>query len=153
MNPNIQKSLLNAKDVKNFVFLIQSDILPLYKFLSMNISRISSLLIIILSPIFLSPISSYAACDDPGEHPCDESIPVSTTTSTTPTQNQGSADNILGISTERLRNGDITVSDIPKMIVSIIAFLLGLAGSISVVALIYHAVKMQLASGITGDSS
>ena len=63
------------------------------------------------------------------------------------------SDNILGISTERLRNGDITVSDIPKMIVSIIAFLLGLAGSISVVALIYHAVKMQLASGITGDSS
>jgi hypothetical protein len=39
------------------------------------------------------------------------------------------------------------------MIVSIIKFLLGLAGSISVVALIYHAVKMQLASGITGDSS
>ena len=39
------------------------------------------------------------------------------------------------------------------MIVSAIEFLLAVAGSISVVALIYHAVRMQLASGITGDSS
>ena len=45
------------------------------------------------------------------------------------------------------------MADIPIMIVSIIEFLLALAGSISVVALIYHAVRMQLASGITGDSS
>ncbi len=39
------------------------------------------------------------------------------------------------------------------MIVSAIEFLLAIAGSICVVALIYHAVRMQLASGITGDSS
>ncbi len=39
------------------------------------------------------------------------------------------------------------------MIVSVINFILALAASIAVVALIYHAVRMQLASGITGDSS
>ncbi len=39
------------------------------------------------------------------------------------------------------------------MIVSIIQFLMGIAASVAVVALIYHAVRMQLASGITWDSS
>ncbi len=117
----------------------------------MNISRISSILLITLSTILFAPIASYAACDDPGQSPCEESVPVTPVTTQTPWQDW--SDNILGISTERLRNGDITIADIPLMIVSIIQFLLGLAGSISVVALIYHAVKMQLASGITGDSS
>lgn len=42
---------------------------------------------------------------------------------------------------------------IPNAIVAVITFLLAIAGSLSVMALIYHAVKMQLASGITGDSS
>lgn len=36
---------------------------------------------------------------------------------------------------------------------NVIDFMLIFAGAISVAALIYHAVKMQLASGITGDSS
>lgn len=58
-------------------------------------------------------------------------------------------DNILGIDNTRLRNGDISVNDIPLMIVSIIQFLMGIAASVAVVALIYHAVRMQLASGIT----
>ena len=61
--------------------------------------------------------------------------------------------NILGISESRLRNGDITMKDIPVMIASAVEYLMALAGSIAVVALIYHAVRMQLASGITGDSS
>ncbi len=60
MNPNIQKSPLNAKDVKNFVFLIQSDILASYKFLSMNISRIFSLMVISLSLFSLSFSVSFA---------------------------------------------------------------------------------------------
>jgi hypothetical protein len=54
---------------------------------------------------------------------------------------------------EKLRNGDITMDDIPVMIAMMIEYLLGLVGSICVVALIYHAVRMQFASGITGDSS
>jgi hypothetical protein len=37
--------------------------------------------------------------------------------------------------------------------VNIIEFLLGIAGTLSVVALIYHALQMQIHSGITGDSS
>lgn len=39
------------------------------------------------------------------------------------------------------------------MIVNIIKNLLALTGGICVVALIYHALRMQLASGVTGDSS
>ncbi len=64
-----------------------------------------------------------------------------------------STDNILGISTNRLRTGDIGMKDIPVMIASAVEYLMALAGSIAVVALIYHAVRMQLASGITGDST
>jgi hypothetical protein len=45
------------------------------------------------------------------------------------------------------------MDDIPNAIVNIIEFLLGVAGTISVVALIYHAIQMQINSGITGDSS
>ena len=62
-------------------------------------------------------------------------------------------ESILGIAFDKLRTGNITMNDIPIMILSVINFLLALAWSISVVALIYHAVKMQLSSGITGDSS
>ena len=54
---------------------------------------------------------------------------------------------------EAIRSGDFTMDDIPKIITWIIEILLGLAGTISIVALIYHALQMQLASGITGDSS
>lgn len=52
-----------------------------------------------------------------------------------------------------IRNGNFTMDDIPKIITWVIETLLAIAGTISIVALIYHAVKMQLASGITGDSS
>jgi hypothetical protein len=62
-------------------------------------------------------------------------------------------DNILGKSDTDLRNGNITLEDIPLMIASAIEYIMALAGSIAVVALIYHAVRMQFASGITGDSS
>lgn len=61
--------------------------------------------------------------------------------------------NILGIDSERLRNGDIGLRDIPIMIVNIIEWLLMLVGAICVVALIYHAVRMQFYSGITGDTT
>ncbi len=57
------------------------------------------------------------------------------------------------VSNNNLRTWNLSMNDIPKAIVSVITFLLGIAGTISVLALIYHAVKMQLASGITGDSS
>ncbi len=45
------------------------------------------------------------------------------------------------------------MDSIPQLITGIIEILLGIAGTISIVALIYHAVQMQLASGITGDST
>lgn len=45
------------------------------------------------------------------------------------------------------------MEDIPLIIVSVIEYLIAIAGTISIVALIYHAIQMQLNSGITGDSS
>jgi Type IV secretion system pilin len=45
------------------------------------------------------------------------------------------------------------MEDIPRIIVSIIQFLIGIAGTMSIVALIYNSVQMQLHSGITGDST
>jgi hypothetical protein len=42
---------------------------------------------------------------------------------------------------------------IPLAIAGIIETLLAVAGTIAIVALIYHAVQMQINSGITGDSS
>jgi uncharacterized membrane protein len=45
------------------------------------------------------------------------------------------------------------MDSISQVIVNVINVLLGVAGTVAVVALIYYAVQMQLASGITGDSS
>lgn len=64
-----------------------------------------------------------------------------------------SSSNITGISDEKLRNGDVRMSDIPIAIASITQIIIGLAGTISILMLIYFAVKMQLASGFTGDVS
>ncbi len=61
--------------------------------------------------------------------------------------------NILWKSEVDLRTGNITMDDIPLMIASAIEYLLAIAGTVCVVALIYHAVRMQFASGITWDSS
>lgn len=56
-------------------------------------------------------------------------------------------------SSEQIRSGDFSFDDIPKILAWTIELLIGLAGTFSILALIYHAVQMQLASGITGDSS
>jgi hypothetical protein len=42
---------------------------------------------------------------------------------------------------------------IATVIVNIINLLLGVAGTVAIFSLIYHAVQMQINSGITGDSS
>jgi hypothetical protein len=57
------------------------------------------------------------------------------------------------ISNEKFKSGDLTLNDIPLFISGIIQFILGIAGTLSIVALIYHAVHMQIYSGITWDSS
>lgn len=61
--------------------------------------------------------------------------------------------NITGIEAGKLRQGDVDMNTIPKVIVSIIETLLGVAGTVAIFGLIYNAIKMQLKSGITGDSS
>ena len=42
---------------------------------------------------------------------------------------------------------------LPLAVVAIIKMLLEIAGTVAIFSLIYHAVKMQINSGITGDSS
>ncbi|MBP6981374.1 hypothetical protein KBB25_01175 [Candidatus Gracilibacteria bacterium] len=54
---------------------------------------------------------------------------------------------------QKARSGNFSYTDIPSIIATVISNLLALTGGICVVALIYHALRMQLASGITGDSS
>ena len=45
------------------------------------------------------------------------------------------------------------MNTIPIVIVNIISTLLAIAGTVAIFSLIYHAVQMQINSGITGDSS
>ncbi len=53
---------------------------------------------------------------------------------------------------KKLREWNVWLDDIPKIIVNLIEFLLGIAGAISVVVIIYGALQMQLNSGIMGKS-
>lgn len=60
---------------------------------------------------------------------------------------------ILGIEDEDLRAGNVDITSIPVILARLINLIIGAAGTISVVMLIYFAMQMQLNSGITGDSS
>jgi hypothetical protein len=73
------------------------------------------------------------------------------TTATTNTNS--SKENVLGIEWGRLRQWDVDMNTIPLIIVSVIETLLAVAGTVAIFSLIYHAVQMQINSGITGDSS
>ncbi len=75
------------------------------------------------------------------------------TNSVASTNTDTSTNNILGLQNNDLRNGNVDMNTIPYVIVSIISTLLGIAGTVAIFSLIYHAVQMQINSGITGDSS
>lgn len=60
---------------------------------------------------------------------------------------------ILGVAEDRLRAGDVDMETIPQALAYVINFIIALAGTISIVMLIYFALRMQLASGISGDTS
>ncbi len=48
-----------------------------------------------------------------------------------------------------LRNGNVDMNTIPMVIVSVTSTLLAIAGMVAIFSLIYHAVQMQINSGIT----
>jgi hypothetical protein len=52
------------------------------------------------------------------------------------------AENILGISNGRLRNGNVDIDDIPTAIRSAIDFFMGIAGTIAVIFVIIGAYKI-----------
>lgn len=64
-----------------------------------------------------------------------------------------STDNVLGVPNNNLRTGRVDMNTIPLVLINVMNVMLGIAGTVSVVALIYYAVQMQINSGITGDSS
>lgn len=57
------------------------------------------------------------------------------------------------LSNKNLREGNVDMYTIPRAIAGMIEFLLAIAGTVAIVSLIYHAVQMQINSGITGDRS
>jgi Type IV secretion system pilin len=61
--------------------------------------------------------------------------------------------NILWLDNEDLRKGNVSLDTIPRVIVYVIEFLIGIAGTVAIIGLIYNAVQMQLHSGIMGDTS
>lgn len=75
------------------------------------------------------------------------------TPSSSSVNNSIDTNNILGQSTADLRSGNVDMNTIPRVIVSVIETLLAIAGTVAIFSLIYHAVQMQINSGITGDSS
>lgn len=56
------------------------------------------------------------------------------------------ADTYLGISKENLRSGNITTDDIPRVIVALINIVLALAGTVSLMMIIYGAFQMVMGS-------
>ncbi len=55
-------------------------------------------------------------------------------------------DNVLGLSNSKIRNGNIHIDDIPKIIKSAIDFFMGIAGTIAVVFVIVWAYKILFGS-------
>ncbi len=82
-----------------------------------------------------------------------KSSPTPSSNISVDTSTNSSEGNILWIDDQDLRTGNVDMDTIPRAIVSIINILLWVAGTISVVALIYYAIQMQINSGITWDSS
>jgi hypothetical protein len=56
------------------------------------------------------------------------------------------AENWIGISNDKLRNGNVGFNDIPAIIINVTNYILGLAGTVTVVMIIYGAVRMGLGS-------
>lgn len=61
--------------------------------------------------------------------------------------------NVLGVPDAHLRTGNVSIDTIPVVIANVTNTIIVLSGTISAFMLIYFAFRMQLASGITGDSS
>ena len=143
---SIEKWWEKAKRVKNFVFSGARDILIKINFFEIQSYSMKKIIFSILFQILW--VTAFCAYSTPSilAAPVPDFV-------WPPAPANMDSDNILGISTDRLRNWNITMTDIPIMIASAIEYILALVGSICVVALIYHAVCMQFASGITGDST
>jgi len=61
-------------------------------------------------------------------------------------QNSFAADNILWISDSKLRNGEVSLDDIPTAITSMIDFFMSIAGTIAVIFIIIGAYKILFGS-------
>ncbi len=57
---------------------------------------------------------------------------------------------VLGSSEGKVRTGDFSYTDIPQIIVSATEWFLALSGTVSIMVLIYGALRMQIGSGMFG---
>jgi hypothetical protein len=100
----------------------------------------------------LFSITAHATIDqdiiDQWGTPTTNNVANNNTSNTSNILNQGN-----GITDGDLRAGNVDMYTIPKVIVSAISTLLAIAGTVAIFSLIYHAIQMQINSGITGDSS
>jgi hypothetical protein len=55
-------------------------------------------------------------------------------------------ENWLGIKNDKLRSGDVGFDSIPTLIISVTNFLMGLVGTISMLVIIYGAIRMGMGS-------
>jgi hypothetical protein len=115
--------------------------------------------IIVLILMTISMVDmTYAVDNKPGEDTMSQAAANaargwSNSSSSSSSYNGTDGENILGIDNQSLRAGNVDMSTIPTIIVNVINVLLGIAGTVAIFSLIYHAVQMQINSGITGDSS
>ena len=108
---------------------------------------------------FISPTGLYENGSDT-KYQVTTSSPASSSSTASPSSpsptvwsSVDAGENILWLTQDQLRSGNVDMNTIPQVILSVIQTLLGIAGTVAIFSLIYHAVQMQLNSGITGDSS
>lgn len=74
-------------------------------------------------------------------------------TRTTSSMNATSDENILWIDNTALREWNVNIDSIPLMIATIANKLIFFSGTVAIFMMIFFAFRMQINSGITGDSS
>lgn len=121
---------------------------------------IAIILLISIVSLFSSTSTFAATCYDAfgSEMICGAvdttlNVPAQTPTSSSTTTSSNILNQGNGITDADLRAGNVDMNTIPQVIVSVIQTLLAIAGTVAIFSLIYHAVQMQINSGITGDSS
>jgi hypothetical protein len=116
---------MHGKKHKNFVFRMNSGILFLYKLSFLCMQRLFYIALAVIVGL-MNHVHAESGTVDKKSIVGDSSFNT------------------------KLRSGDVTFNDIPAMIVYATEFFLAIAGTVSIVAIIYGAIKMQIHSDAFG---